>query len=137
MAEQRGKAFVIKVEDSGSPGTFLTLAGMRTTSMTINNDPVDITTKDDGSWRKLLSDSGLRNIDISAAGIFKDTASETEIRNAAMNGSILNFEVVFEDGAKFEGAWQVTSLEYSGEHVGVRQYTLSLASSAEITYTDA
>lgn len=137
MAEQRGKAFVIKVEDSADPGTYLTVAGLQTTSMTINNEQVDITTKDDGSWRKLLSDSGLRNIDITGAGIFKDTTSEKEIRDGAMNGSIFNFEVVFEDGAKFAGKWQVVSLEYSGEHVGVRQYSVNLASSGEITYTDA
>lgn len=137
MAEQRGKAYVIKAEDTPGGGSYTTIAGLRTTTMSINNEQVDITTKDSGSWRELLDDAGLRSISVSGAGIFKDTASEKVIRDGAMNGSILNFEVVFEDGAKFAGAFQITSLEYSGEHVGVRQYSMTLESSGTVSYTDA
>ena len=43
MAAQKGSAFLLKDNSTGSP---VTLGGMRSTSMTINGEMVDITDKD-------------------------------------------------------------------------------------------
>ena len=39
------------------------VAGARADSFTINNEPIDITEKDDAGWRKYLADVGVRSID--------------------------------------------------------------------------
>ena len=52
MAAQRGKALLLKIDVSG---TMTTVGGMRSTSMTLNDEAVDITNKDSGSFRELLT----------------------------------------------------------------------------------
>lgn len=75
MTAQLGRSLVLKVEDSPGAGTYTTVAGMKTTKMTINNAMVDVTSKEDNGARKLLPGAGLKNMSVSAEGIFKDDAS--------------------------------------------------------------
>lgn len=39
-----------------------TIAGARTDNFTINNEPIDITDKDNAGWRTLLADAGSRSV---------------------------------------------------------------------------
>ena len=51
MAAQLGKALLLKINISG---TMTTIGGMRSTSMTLNDEPVDITNKDlEHYWRQV------------------------------------------------------------------------------------
>ena len=45
MVAQRGGALLLKVDISG---TMTTIGGLRSTSITLNDEAVDITNKDDG-----------------------------------------------------------------------------------------
>ena len=47
MAAQKGSAMLLKVDISG---TATTVAGLRSTSITMNDEAVDVTTKD-STWR--------------------------------------------------------------------------------------
>lgn len=135
MAAQKGKTFVLKIGNGATVETFTTVGGMRSTKITINNTAVDVSDKDSDSWVELLADSGGRNVVIAAAGVFKDSASEASMLSAALVGQIDNYEVVFADGHKFSGGFQITSLEYDGENNGVRTYSVNLTSSGEVAYT--
>ena len=132
---QKGKTFLLKIGNGATSEVFTTLGGLRATSITINNTSVDITDKNSDSWQELLADAGGRNVTISAGGIFKDSASENTVRLAAMQAQINNYQVVFEDGATFEGGFQIENLTYNGDNNDVVQYTLSMKSSGEITLT--
>ena len=68
MTAQKGAAFLLKTGDGGSPPTYETVAGLRTTQMTINGDTVVVTHKESGGWRELLSGAGTRSVSVSAAG---------------------------------------------------------------------
>ena len=48
------------------------LAGVRTRSISISNDYVDVTTDDDNAWRKLLADPATRSIEVTIGGITVD-----------------------------------------------------------------
>lgn len=50
------------------------IAGARTKNITINNEPVDITTDDSDGFRELLEESAERHLDISVEGLTKDYA---------------------------------------------------------------
>ena len=54
MAVERGSAFLLKVGDGAASPAFATVAGMRTTSMSINGEAVAVTHKGSGGWRELL-----------------------------------------------------------------------------------
>lgn len=135
MAAQKGNAFVLKIGNGATSETFATVGGMRTTSLAINNEIVDVTDKDSDGKRELLAAAGIQSMTVSGAGVFKDSASETSLRTAAQNQTINNYEITFADGDKYSGAFQVSSLSYDGEYNGARMYSLTLESSGTITYT--
>ncbi len=131
MAAERGSAFLLKL-GSGSPVSYSTVAGLKTTQLTVNGDPVAITNKDSGGWRELLSGAGVRSVSVAAGGIFTGSAAEVQIRGLALGGQIAPFELSFESGERMQGRFLVSRLEYAGDFNGERNYSLALESSGEV-----
>ena len=132
MTAQKGSAFLLKISDGASPAVYRTVAGLRTTQMSISGDPVVITTKESGGWREMLSGAGVRSVSVSAAGIFLGSAAEAQVRANAMNGTLDDYELSFESGERMRGRFLVARLDYSGDFNGERAYTLALESSGEV-----
>ncbi len=135
MTAQKGSAFLLKIGDGANPPDYRTVAGLRTTQMSINGDTVVVTHKDSGGWRELLSGAGTRSVSVSAAGIFLGSAAEGDVRGHALAGTIANYELSFEDGAKLRGRFLVQRLDYAGDFNGERNYTLQLESSGAVVPT--
>lgn len=133
MAVEKGSAFLLKIGDGAVPPSFVTVAGLRTTQLSINGDPVNVTTKDSGGWRELLSGAGVRSVSVSAAGIFTGSAAEARIQAQALAGAIDAYQLTFESGDRMEGRFLVTRLDYAGDYNGERTYTLALESSGPVT----
>ena len=132
MTAQKGAAFLLKIGDGAQPPAYATVAGLRTTQMSINGDAVVITSKDSGGWRDLLSGAGTRSVSVSAAGIFLGSQAETAIRGHALGGTVADYELSFEDGEKLRGRFLVQRLDYAGDFNGERNYTLQLESSGPV-----
>ncbi|MES2303820.1 MAG: phage major tail protein, TP901-1 family [Pseudomonadota bacterium] len=132
MAAQKGSAFLLKISDGAATPTYNTVAGLRTTQMSINGESVVITSKDSGGWRELLSGAGTRSVTVSAAGIFLGSAAEVQVRGNAMAGTIADYELSFEGGEKMRGRFLVQRLDYSGDFNGERNYTMTLESSGVV-----
>jgi len=79
MAAQKGLDVVVKMNVSGSQTT---IGGMRSTSITLNDESVDITNKDSKGTRTLLAGAGVNSISISGSGVFTDDAGEVAVRAA-------------------------------------------------------
>lgn len=133
MSAQKGSAFLLKIGDGATPATYTTVAGLRTTQMSITGDAVVVTTKESGGWRELLSGAGVRQVSVSAAGIFLGSDAENAIRGHALAGTIADYELSFEDGERMQGQFLVQRLDYAGDFNGERNYTLSLESSGSVT----
>ncbi len=132
MSAQKGSAFLLKISDGATPALYRTVAGLRTTQMSIAGDAVVITSKDSVGWRELLSGAGVRSVSVSAAGIFLGSAAEAQVRANAMNGTLDDYELSFEGGEKLRGRFLVQKLDYSGDFNGERNYTLGLESSGAV-----
>ena len=132
MTAQKGTAFLLKIGDGGSPAIYETVAGLRTTNMTINGDSVVVTHKDSGGWRELLSGAGTRSVSVSASGIFLGSDAENAIRSHALSGTLDDYELSFEDGARMQGSFLVQRLDYSGDFNGERTYSMQLESSGAV-----
>ena len=132
MTAQKGSAFLLKITDGASPPVYQTVAGLRTTQMSVTSDTVVITSKDSGGWRELLSGAGVRSVSVSAAGIFLGSAAEARIRTNAMAGTLADYELSFEDGDKLRGKFLVQRLDYAGDFNGERNYTIQLESSGTV-----
>lgn len=129
MAAEKGSAFLLKIGDGETPVGYTTIAGLRTTQMSINGEPVVITNKDSDGWRQLLSGAGIRSVSVSGAGVFTGSDAENRMKNHALAGTIDAFELSFESGEKMQGDFLVSRLDYSGDFNGERSYTVSLESS--------
>src|SRR5215211_2984995 len=114
MAAERGSAFLLKL-GSGSPVAFATVAGLKTTQLSVNGDPVAITNKDSGGWRELLSGAGVRSVSVAASGIFTGSAAEGQVRSLALIGQLSPYELSFESGEKMRGQFLVSRLEFAGD----------------------
>ncbi|MEE9432789.1 MAG: phage tail protein [Sphingorhabdus sp.] len=132
MPAEKGSAFLLKVGDGGEPPVYSTVAGLRTTQMSINGDAVNITHKGSDGWRDLLSGAGVRSVSVSAAGIFTGSAAETQIRDHALAGTISDYELSFESGERMQGKFLITRLDYAGDYNGERSYTMSFESSGAV-----
>ena len=132
MPAEKGSAFLLKVGDGAQPPAFATVAGMRTTQMSVNGEAVNVTSKDSGGWRELLSGAGVRSVSVAASGIFTGSAAETRVKAHALAGQIDDYELSFESGERLRGRFLVTRLDYSGDYNGERNYALSLESSGAV-----
>ena len=142
MAAGKGSSFLLKDNSTGTPAT---IGGLRSTSMTINGEAVDITSKDSNAFissgndkaRDLLQGGGVRSMTISASGVFTDSSTENILRGFAFDGAIQKYDLIFSDGSKISGAFLITSYERAGEFNGEETYSVTLESSNTITYTNA
>lgn len=135
MAAQKGLNFLLK--EGAVAGSPTTLAGMRATSFTINNEIVDVTTKDSSNARTLLAAAGVTSLTISASGLFTDATVEETVRGYAFAGSANTFHLVFENTDTLEASFVISSYERSGEYNGAEEYSITLESSGTLTYTAA
>tara|TARA_R100000231_G_C5319489_1_gene162993 strand:+ start:517 stop:939 length:423 start_codon:yes stop_codon:yes gene_type:complete len=139
MAAQKGALLVLKIGNGGSPESFTTVAGLRSTSISLNDETVDVTNKGDGTGssnkRTLLAGAGVNSVSISGSGVFTDDATETTLKNAWASGSLTNYQVFIPDFGTYQGAFQLTSLEYAGEFNGEVTYSVSLESSGTIAFS--
>lgn len=135
MTKYAGKDLLLKLGDAASPEVFTTVAAQRSTSVSINNEQIDVTDKDDSRWRKLL-EGGVRSMSLSASGLLSDATVQTTLTNIAVNGVIRNFQIVFADAQTFEGAFFLASIEATGEHTDAQQYSITLESAGDIVYSE-
>lgn len=134
MAAQKGKDLLLKLDEAGS-GSYVTVAGLRATRLSFNADAVDVTTAESvGRWRELLAGAGLRSAAISGSGVFRDVASDASLRQVFFDGTVPSFQVVVPDFGTVTGPFQVTSLEYAGDHDGEATYEISLVSAGALAF---
>ncbi|GLK67906.1 phage major tail protein, TP901-1 family [Hansschlegelia plantiphila] len=134
MAIQKGKDLLVKIADGA--GGFVTVAGLRSRSLSFNAEPVDVTHSESaGRWRELLAGAGVKKASVAGAGVFKDDASDTLVRGLVFDGAIAAFQIVIPDFGRIEGPFQVTGLEFKGDHAGEVAYDLALESAGALSFT--
>ena len=135
MSAQNGKDLLIKVDLSGG-NAFQTLAGLRATRISFNAETVDITSlESEGGWRELLAGSGVKSAAISGSGVFKDANTDERARQIFFDASTPQFQVIIPDFGTVQGPFQVTAIDYAGNHNSEATYEISLASAGALMFT--
>ena len=133
MPAQKGKDLLIKIDDGSG---FTTVAGLRTRRLAFNAESVDVTHAESANrWRELLDGAGVKRASATGRGLFKDAASDARMRQTFFDGTILSYQIVIPDFGIVEGPFQLTNLEFAGEHNGEVTYDLTLESAGELTFT--
>ncbi len=134
MAAQKGKDLLLKIDDG--TGNFTTIAGLRTRRLALNTEPVDVTHAESvGRWRELLAGAGAKRASIAGAGLFKDEASDALMRQVFFDGLIRNWQVIVPGFGIISGPFQISSLDYRGEHAAEVTFDLALESAGALTFT--
>ena len=134
MAAQKGRDLLLKIDSTGT-GVYITVAGLRTNTLTFNSETVDASSQDSiGAWKELLAGAGLKSAQIKGQGIFKNAASDAAIRGYFFNGTIVNWQVVVPAMGTLTGPFQITSLDFSGKFDGEMTFDVSLVSAGLLTF---
>jgi TP901-1 family phage major tail protein len=112
-----------------------TIAAVRSRTVTINNEPVDITSDDDNGFRTLLQDPGTKTLDISFEGVAKDATMLTDVMSAS---DILDaFSILFPTIGTLAGDFVVASFEIGAPYNEAGTFSCTLQSSGAFTFTAA
>lgn len=134
MAAQKGNAVLIKIAVSGSQ---VTVGGLRSSSITLNEESVDITNKDSAGSRILLADAGITTVSISGSGVFTDAASEVQLRTNFSSTALSAMSFIVPDLGTFSGNFHIASLEYAGEYNGEATFSATFESGGAISFAAA
>jgi TP901-1 family phage major tail protein len=135
MTAQKGKDLLVKIADGAG---FTTVAGLRTRRLAFNAETVDITHAESANrWRELLDGAGVKRASVSGRGLFTDAATDASMRQTFFDGTVLTYQIVIPDFGTVQGAFQLTNLEFAGEHNGEVTYDVALESAGALTFTGA
>lgn len=136
MTAGAGSDFIIKMGDGAGPEVFTTVAGMKSTGASINNESIDITNKDAPRFRELIS-GGIKSMSLTLSGVMKNSQTIKDLLAAIMSttgGDIKNFKLISGLGYSFSGAFFIASFEPNGDIGKDETYSLKLESSGTITF---
>lgn len=124
MSAEIGRSYLVK-----KAGT--ALAGVRTKSLSINHEPVDITTDDEDGFRTLLGAVGESSFEISVDGVTKDAT----LFNAATGSStkLLTDVTIEHPSGTISGDVFLASYEETGAYNDAITFSATFQSSGEWT----
>ena len=109
--------------------------GVKTKSVTINNEPIDITSDDDNGFRTMLADAGTMSVDMSVEGVVKDNQL---VVLATGDGDLIKAcSIDFPGVGTISGDFFIASLELGAPHNDQATFTASLQSSGAFTFSAA
>ena len=129
-AGKNGRAVVVKWDA-------VTLVGVRSRTAGVSAEYVDVTTDDDAGWRKLLSDPGVRSVEVTVSGIANSEAVLASIMAASVTGETLEITLpsTLTTPGKLSGTFQVSGFEISADHDGAAEFSATFMSDGAVTYT--
>jgi TP901-1 family phage major tail protein len=136
MSGQKGRDVLIKIGDGGAPEAFVTVAGIRAKTISLNARTVDGTSGESpDAWRELVAGAGVKSASVSGAGVFKDAASDALIQQTFFTQAARTFQLIIPDFGILQGPFLIEALDYSGDHDGEAAFAITLASAGVINFS--
>lgn len=137
MTAQAGRNLLLKVDENGAQ-SFVTVAGLRTKTLTFNAAAIDTTdAQSAGQWRELLEGGGVRRAAVSGSGLFKDAASDEVVRSLFFSGTLRDWQIIIPDFGTISGAFQIVRLQFTGAHQSEVSFEIALESASDLTFVGA
>ena len=109
------------------------IAGVTSKGVSINNEPVDVSTDDSAGFRELLAQAGMSTVDISLSGVTKNMELE---RSCITNTSkIYALVITYTDGSTLTLDGFLNTYTTTGETATAQTFDASFQSSGEFTFT--
>lgn len=111
------------------------IEGVRSKGLSINGEPIDITSDDDSGFRTLGDESGQDQIDFSISGVVKDRKL---IEDFMAGNRTKEVEFTFaKSGGTLTGDFRIVSLSETGEYNGAATFDAELQSTGAFAYVAA
>jgi TP901-1 family phage major tail protein len=122
--------------DATSAEAFTTLGGLRTASIKMNAEEIDVTNIGSAQFKELLDGAGILNLSIAGAGVFTDDTTQATAMTDFLAQTLKNYMIIdFVSGNTFKGKFKIKSLERAGGYKDATTWQISLESSGAVTYT--
>ena len=133
MPDIEGKDVLIYIGDGADPEVFTKIGSSQSDELTINNQAVDINTKDSDGWVERFAPGVTKSVNMSMRGVWRETADHDQLLNLAADGApSANFLFLLGGARRFRGAFLVDSFTYSGETEGPAQFSAQFSSDGAI-----
>lgn len=113
---------------------FKSTGGLRSKSISMSAEGVDITNEESDEWKVMLDKAGMRSFEISGSGVYNNyPVFQTLVDKFLANELTCLMFVEVKTGKLYEGCFKLTSLEVSGDYDAESNYSISASSSGPIT----
>jgi TP901-1 family phage major tail protein len=121
---------LVKVDDRTRG--FTTVAGLRIRRVGINGETVE-----PNRWAAFFDGKPIKRASVSGRGLFRDAASDELMRAQFFDGTVKDYQFVFPNIGTVSGPFQITSLEFAGEHNGEVTFDLALEAAGDCQFDKA
>lgn len=135
MSASKGSLVLLKISNGENPPHYATVAGMRTTLMTINRQPVTVPEIRADAWRKLHPQAGNVSMRLQGNGVFTGSDAEQAVLAQVMAGTACGYHFCFGNGDRMEAECIVVAYERGGKVGDMESFSLTLESAGTVTYT--
>jgi predicted secreted protein len=118
----------------GSGTGRVVVAGARADSISINNEPIDITDKAADGDRTMLDDVSVRSVDMTVEGLL-DGDSLLAAALGSKTGLIDAYEIEIDGIGTVSGDFHFSSMEIGAPHDDATTFTATIASSGPTVFT--
>jgi len=134
MATFAGEDLVLKVATSAGSTSYTTVGLMTEHTVSINNEPIDITTKDDDRFSSYES-YGKREVVVSGSGIVSDNSAFSQLETVAQTaGTNLGYQVLYGNNKTLTGSFNLGGMEYSAPNNDAQRFSITLTSNGTIAF---
>lgn len=107
------------------------IPGVREKGITLNGEPVDLTSDDDNGWRQLMEDNGpaQKQVDVSLSGV---TKSSTLKDNWFAGDQVGEVVITYPDGSSISGTFYLNNYSEGNPYNDAATFEASLQSSGEV-----
>jgi len=132
MGTLPSELFELSIGDGQPQQSFLPVSGLRLHGLSLESDVVEVTSDDNGGWRRLLSGGGIRRMVVHGEGLFTSSPAELRLRELALLGASAEFELTLEGECRMRGPLVVSTLRYDATQDEEVTFSVKLESAGPI-----
>lgn len=126
----KGRSIAVK---RGVGGSEVLIAAVRTKSLSISGEAIDVTNDDDAGIRKLLPEPAEVQVSMSVSGVAKNNTLLQESLSTTDRQQSMTFE--FPGGDKISGEFNIITFSINGEYNGAATFEAEFQSAGLVSFT--
>lgn len=134
---QNARLTLIQLSTDGGT-VYNNVAASREDGISLAIEGIDCTTKDDGGWRTMVDDVGLKTATITSSGLTKsgDTSLEDWWDGAGAGTTINQMKFIRPGGKTYTGDFIMTTFEIGAADQDANTFSATFESAGAVTVTD-